>query len=55
MKTLGIDLASQPAGTAVAAVDWPEDGAPRLIAFAESETQKSKSFTDSRLVELLEV
>jgi hypothetical protein len=53
MRTLGIDLASQPADTAVAGLDWPEDGPPQLVPFAEIETGAANVFDDSSLIEIL--
>lgn len=50
MKTLGIDIASQARDTALAAIEWPETGSPRLIAFSELEESQ---FTDDRLTEVL--
>lgn len=37
MRTLGIDLASQPADTAAVGVDWSRPGEPGVVALSESE------------------
>lgn len=44
MLTVGVDLAAQPAGTALAAIEW-QDGAARLV-------ELEVGIVDSRIVEL---
>lgn len=51
MRTLGIDLASQPAQTAVVGVDWPEDGPPQLVPITET---SANGLDDSGLIDVLQ-
>jgi predicted nuclease with RNAse H fold len=51
VRTLGVDLTSQPADTAIAGIEWPQGDVPRLIPFSQLE---SEPFTDERLIDLLD-